>query len=189
MTWSSTKAVGIVGCTYRQLDYWCRCGLLGGDVIGLGSGANSIRLFSERDLEVLDALTKSAALGSPQNAVDFPSIVATAVRARPVNAVGEWLIVDAAGGAQRFDHVCLDAASSFDAARVIRLCSFASLAVAAGPDVVPQPTSSGPVASTVDETAPIVAGEQMESLYSARFPSADRGENPASARTPATART
>lgn len=91
------------GCTYRQLDYWCRAGLLGDDLRNLGSGKH--RTYLPGHYELTFALTGLASLGASK---DHLEAAAAAIAARPVAPDGEVLVVYVDGPAQRFDkHACL----------------------------------------------------------------------------------
>ena len=46
--WSTFRVARMVGATYRQLDYWCRTGLLTPD--GDAAGSGSRRRWSDRDV-------------------------------------------------------------------------------------------------------------------------------------------
>ena len=48
-TFSTNDVVKIIGCSYRQLDYWCRTGLIPGQPVGnIGSGRR--RRWTEEDI-------------------------------------------------------------------------------------------------------------------------------------------
>lgn len=67
------------GVSYRQIDYWCRSGLLGDQhVEGPGSGLK--RRFDASDIDVLRALRQVMALRSTHPPPDWPQRVALHVR-------------------------------------------------------------------------------------------------------------
>lgn len=97
---SSTEACELTGATYRRLDYWCRQGWLGPRQMHVRSGGQ--RRFTTQDLELLDAIRQLQDVGCCGNGPLDPSAQARAaalaaaiavVRARPVAAGGEYLIV------------------------------------------------------------------------------------------------
>lgn len=92
------------GCTYRQLDYWCRDGLLGDGLRNIGSGRR--RVYTPVVFEMVDALTSLAAVGVVH---DERAVAAAAVAARPVSPDGEVLVLYLDGRVHRFDkHACLE---------------------------------------------------------------------------------
>lgn len=120
----------LTGASYRQLDYWVRCGYISDDLVGKGSGGR--REWRASHIETAHALLQSSSLGGSgrhanAGAEDYARLVAQAVRARLVNPEGEWLVITADGTAQRFDKLLLDDLTHFEAARVIRLRSFADV--------------------------------------------------------------
>lgn len=48
-TWSTHDVTRIVGCSYRQLDYWCRAGLIPGQA-NVKPGSGHSRHWSARDI-------------------------------------------------------------------------------------------------------------------------------------------
>jgi DNA-binding transcriptional MerR regulator len=49
-TWFTTReVVEMTGATYRQIDYWCRTGLIPGHTESVGSGRR--RRFTEQDVK------------------------------------------------------------------------------------------------------------------------------------------
>lgn len=59
---SSTEVLKRVGCTYRQLDYWCREGVITPTVEATGNGSR--RRFSERQVRILRLIHGLAGLGA-----------------------------------------------------------------------------------------------------------------------------
>ena len=49
-TYTTTEVVRLIGCTYRQLDYWCRVGLIPGQA-GHGVGSGRRRTWDDEDVE------------------------------------------------------------------------------------------------------------------------------------------
>lgn len=120
-TVSSPDACRLVGCTYRNLDHWCRNGALG-ERLCLPGGGGSRRRWSSSDLEALYAVKQVMALAGGLD------LAATAARlvldplADRVNPTGDWLILQP-GHAVRTANL-RDWAELIDLARVIRLRSF-----------------------------------------------------------------
>lgn len=73
----------IAGCTYRQLDYWCRRGVLNNNAAGSGSR----RTFTDEEIEAL-AACKSAIDFLPST--DAMRAVVDAVLTAPV-APGDYI--------------------------------------------------------------------------------------------------
>lgn len=91
------------GCTYRQLDYWCRAGYLGTELRNLGSGGR--RTYTATHYEVAHALAALSSLGAIK---EHLQAAADVVAARPVTDSGEVLVLHVDGRAHRFDkHACL----------------------------------------------------------------------------------
>lgn len=61
-TLSSNEVSRLVGVTYRQLDYWCRTGLVRPHVVAHGSGSR--RRWSKDDVERVRRLAIAARLCS-----------------------------------------------------------------------------------------------------------------------------
>lgn len=57
--YGSLEVVELAGCSYRQLDYWCRIGALGGGATGSGSR----RQFTTTDVMVVRGLARLSAAG------------------------------------------------------------------------------------------------------------------------------
>ena len=55
---SSRRLCAELGISYRQLDYWCRCGLVPGQERGRGSGTP--RRFTARQADVIRTIAKVA---------------------------------------------------------------------------------------------------------------------------------
>lgn len=58
------EVVELVGCSYRQLDYWCRSGQVECAVPAQGSG--STRRLAVREVQVAWVLTQLSRLGAPR---------------------------------------------------------------------------------------------------------------------------
>lgn len=134
------RSLGIE-CSYRQLDYWVRCGYLGERHRNLGSGGQ--RVFDDADLEVLAALAQVTFLGGPTNTdSNLRQAISDAVRERRVDAAGELLVVDGTGHVFRCDPDVLFRVSRVErAAVVVPLRSFASHDLAG--EVPPVPAGDG----------------------------------------------
>lgn len=83
---SSTEVIARAGVTYRQLDYWCRTGVL--SPVGNLRGSGSFRRWSIDDIEIVAALGRLAAMGAP-----------TPVLERVAIAVARWLALGDVGAA------------------------------------------------------------------------------------------
>lgn len=59
VTYTAAEVVARTGCTYRQLDYWCRRGYVPGHTKAAGSGNR--RRFTNADVEHLGRLVAEAA--------------------------------------------------------------------------------------------------------------------------------
>lgn len=76
----------VPGLNYRRLDYWCRHGIFGTDVVDLGSGSR--RRFHRDDIRVARALTLASDFGSQMArgtgmSVKNLRMIAAEVRAKP----------------------------------------------------------------------------------------------------------
>lgn len=92
---SSFEVCRLVGCSYRQLDYWCRRGLVWPAQPARGSGSQ--RRFDDEDLAVIGALNTLAAMGCEGNRLDR---AARSIRAElGGNVTSGWLVVDDEGAA------------------------------------------------------------------------------------------
>lgn len=78
----------LTGATARQIPYWARKGILGPDLIHIGSGHR--RNWTEHDVEVVHALVQLAAMGATDQ---WLRIATRAVRAGRVNPAGERLVL------------------------------------------------------------------------------------------------
>jgi hypothetical protein len=124
------EACGLVNCTYRQLDYWCRLGLIGELQYGRGSGSR--RSFNDADLEVLYAVAGVYHLNGRE---ELAARVRDAVRVRRVSPDHDEFIVITDG--QQVHRVgALSDEFSWTTARVIRLRPFVPADVAPRPDLV-----------------------------------------------------
>lgn len=63
--WTSREVCSIAGITYRQLDYWTRCGYITPSVAP-ARGSGTWRRWDDSDMEACCALAKLSALGTPQ---------------------------------------------------------------------------------------------------------------------------
>lgn len=81
------QVCALSGTTYRQIDYWCRTGLLQPEVPARGSGSQ--RLFSAREASVAWALGRLSELG-PGFLMDLDCL-------RGLREWGGWLLVTPAG--------------------------------------------------------------------------------------------
>ena len=77
-TWTSPEAYGLAGITYRQLDYWCRKGLIPNTT---ARGSGSRRVFSAADIMVAWALGQVARWFGSNG--DMPQIVSAIVADDP----------------------------------------------------------------------------------------------------------
>ena len=59
VTYRSSEVVRLTGCTYRQLDYWCRRGIIPGH--GEADGSGSRRTFTAAHVDLIGRLTREAA--------------------------------------------------------------------------------------------------------------------------------
>lgn len=66
-TYSAHATAELVGCTYRQLDYWVRTGHVRPMVEAHGSGSR--RRFSRRDVRAVRLVHQLRALGAPLHAI------------------------------------------------------------------------------------------------------------------------
>jgi DNA-binding transcriptional MerR regulator len=81
----------LVGCTYRQLDYWCRTGLVVPYREANGSG--STRYFDAEGLRQASILTRLTALGiSPMLIRDLGLDQAVLLLAEELNSIAEELV-------------------------------------------------------------------------------------------------
>lgn len=60
---SSPQVLHFAGCSYRQLDYWVRTGVIEPERAARGSGSR--RLFTERQAHGVRMVADLAALGAP----------------------------------------------------------------------------------------------------------------------------
>lgn len=134
-TFTALDAAVLTGASDRQLHRYADLGVAG-DRPGQGHGRR--RTYTATDLEIVHALQGLLSLGGP--VVSLARVVADAVRTRPVNPSGEWLIVTAEPHrAQRWDRFLLDEIVATDTPRLwaVPLRSFST--VASTSPVVPQP--------------------------------------------------
>lgn len=66
-TYSTVEVCRLTGATYRQLDYWCRKGLIPGLSTGHGSGSRR-RWSREQIAEAILLLTASRMVNAPLDA-------------------------------------------------------------------------------------------------------------------------
>lgn len=59
MTYSALEACRLAGCTYRQLDHWCRCAVFGPEHVE-GGGPGSRRHFTAGEIEAIAVVTRLA---------------------------------------------------------------------------------------------------------------------------------
>lgn len=66
---TSDDVCDAAGCTYRQLDYWIRCGLV--ECLGntARNGSGSQRVYSHREVRVVAAIARLFELGATQHVV------------------------------------------------------------------------------------------------------------------------
>jgi DNA-binding transcriptional MerR regulator len=78
---SSPEAARLAGCTYRQLDYWCRTDVLRPAIEANGSGSR--RGYSPRQVQLLALATVCSSLGVHGDLLT--EVLATAAE------LGQWL--------------------------------------------------------------------------------------------------
>lgn len=61
---SSTEMCRLAGCSYRQLDYWCRQRVVTPAKAANGQGSGNQRRFTERQVRTVRLVTDLAALGA-----------------------------------------------------------------------------------------------------------------------------
>lgn len=89
---SSTEVIKRVGCSYRQLDYWCRCRVIVPSIEARGSGSG--RRFNERQVRIVRLIHSLATLGAKHN------VLLKAAMAADLIPWDEWfgvIYVDAEG--------------------------------------------------------------------------------------------
>lgn len=84
LTFRGPQVCGFAGITYRQLDYWCRTGLLRPEQPARGSGSQ--RGFSLREARIAWTLGQLSSLG-PGFLVELDCL-------RDLDRWGGWLVVD-----------------------------------------------------------------------------------------------
>lgn len=62
--WTTPEVARLVGASYRQVDYWCRTGVLSPLNNGRGSGGGRVRLWTLDDIAVAAVIADLAALGA-----------------------------------------------------------------------------------------------------------------------------
>lgn len=90
--YSSAEVCRVAGVTYRQLDGWCRHGVVAPSVPARGTG--SCRRFSGRDLLIVEAVARMSALGAEYSALRALSV---ALRAADLEALPIACFVTTAG--------------------------------------------------------------------------------------------
>jgi DNA-binding transcriptional MerR regulator len=70
-TFSTAAAAQLAGVTYRQADYWCRCGVLDPENNGAGSGSTKYhaRRWAPEDVALLRVCGRLADLGAGTEAM------------------------------------------------------------------------------------------------------------------------
>lgn len=63
MLFTTVQVCRMAGCSYRQLDYWVRCGAIRPDAEARGSGSQ--RGFTARQVEIVGVMAQLAGLGVP----------------------------------------------------------------------------------------------------------------------------
>lgn len=84
----------MAGCTYRQLDYWCRTGLVEPAMAARGSG--SARQFDDGDVADVTAITELLRFGLGLSLVRrLTDVRAANAAVQDVRATIEGLLIDA----------------------------------------------------------------------------------------------
>lgn len=87
---STVEVCRLTGCTYRQLDYWCRCSVFGpGRVAAGGSGAR--RAFTREEVEEVAVVTRVARTAGGSKC---EALAATVARLRQHPGMTGWVVVD-----------------------------------------------------------------------------------------------
>lgn len=90
---TTTEVAEISGASYRQLDYWCRLGVLSPENNGAGSGGGRIRLWTADEVAVVSVILELSALGATS---EIWTIVAASLSV-PVQLWPESILVTADG--------------------------------------------------------------------------------------------
>lgn len=62
--WTTPEVARLVGASYRQVDYWCRTGVLSPLNNGRGSGGGRVRLWTLDEIAVAAVVADLSALGA-----------------------------------------------------------------------------------------------------------------------------
>lgn len=98
---NSADVCDMVDVSYRQLDYWCRLGLVCTHGARPGSGSGYPRRFTPTEVRVVAALARLFELGAVESTLRH---VAPFLRAMPVEEWTGYLLVDKRGAVFRSPH-------------------------------------------------------------------------------------
>lgn len=84
----SMEVIEQTGITYRQLDYWCRTGIIEPTIPGRGSG--SARRFTEREVDTIRALVAMLSLSFAVPSKRPGGLKAFVEHVREHGATGSW---------------------------------------------------------------------------------------------------